>query len=99
MASYPSGYSNWAKTHLAISKPFYEVVIIGKNAEEVASKFRQTFHPNTLVLFSVSDSDLPMFKNRFKANETLIYVCQKGVCKLPVKTIDMALELIQKQTH
>jgi uncharacterized protein YyaL (SSP411 family) len=99
MASYPSGYSNWAKTHLAISKPFYEVVIIGKNAEEVASKFRQTFHPNTLVLFSTSDSDLPIFKNRFKADETLIYVCQKGVCKLPVKTIDMALELIQKQTH
>ncbi|MDG1757492.1 MAG: thioredoxin domain-containing protein [Bacteroidia bacterium] len=95
MASYPSGYSNWSKTHLAISKPFYEVVIIGKNAEEVASKFRQTFHPNTLVLFSTSDSDLPMFKNRFKANETLIYVCQKGVCKLPVKTIEEALELIQ----
>lgn len=94
MASYPSGHSNWAKTHLAISKPYYEVVIVGKNAEEVASKFSQTFHPNTLVLYSTSDSDLPIFKNRFKANETLIYVCEKGVCKLPVKTIEETLELI-----
>ena len=95
MSSYPSGHSNWAKTHLAISKPFYEVIIIGENAEKVASKFRQSFHPNTLILFSKIDSDIPIFRNRFKANETLIYVCQNGACKLPVKTIKETLELIQ----
>ena len=95
MSSYPSGHSNWAKTHLAISKPFYEVIIIGENAEKVASKFRQSFHPNTLILFSKIDSDIPIFRNRFKANETLIYVCQNGVCKLPVKTIEEALKLVK----
>jgi uncharacterized protein YyaL (SSP411 family) len=95
MTSYPSGHSNWSKTHLAISKPFYEVVIIGENAEAVASKFRQSFHPNTIILFSKIDSDTPIFRNRFKTNETLIYVCQNGVCKLPVKTIEEALELVK----
>ena len=95
MTSYPSGHSNWSKTHLAISKPFYEVVIIGENAEAVASKFRQSFHPNTIILFSKIDSDTPIFRNRSKTNETLIYVCQNGVCKLPVKTIEEALELVK----
>tara|TARA_Y100000385_G_scaffold154539_1_gene160271 strand:+ start:6220 stop:8307 length:2088 start_codon:yes stop_codon:yes gene_type:complete len=95
MVSYPSGHSNWAKTHLAISKPYFEVVIVGKNAEKEALKFRESFHPNTLVLYSNAPSNLPLFKNRYHADETLIYVCEKGVCKLPVKTIEEALELVR----
>ena len=95
MVSFPSGHSNWAKTHLAISKPYYEVVIVGKNAEQEALKFRKSFHPNTLVLYSNSESDIPVFKNRYQDKETLIYVCEKGICKLPVKTVAEALKLIQ----
>ena len=95
MVSYPSGHSNWAKTHLAISKPYYEVVIVGKNAEKEALKFRESFHPNTLVLYSNAPSNLPLFKNRYHADKTLIYVCEKGICKLPVKTIEEALDLVR----
>ena len=95
MVSYPSGHSNWAKTHLAISKPYYEVVIVGKKAEKEALKFRESFHPNTLVLYSNAPSNLPLFKNRYHADKTLIYVCEKGICKLPVKTIEEALDLVR----
>jgi uncharacterized protein YyaL (SSP411 family) len=33
--------------------------------------------------------------NRFVKGKTLIYVCQKGICQLPVASINEALELIK----
>jgi hypothetical protein len=45
-----------------------------------------------LVAGSVTESKLPLLENRVVDNELLIYVCRNRVCKLPVKTVDEALE-------
>lgn len=95
MGTYPSGHCYWAQTHLALSYPFYEVVIVGKNAQRLALQMQSIFLPNTLILWTATSSNISIFKNRFKSNETWIYVCQRGVCKLPVKTVEEAMELIQ----
>lgn len=95
IGSYPGGHSNWARVHLKHSRPFYEVVIIGSEAQELAEKMNSLFIPNAMVVQSLNGGSVPIFKDRLKTNETLIYVCEKGVCQLPVKTINEALKQIQ----
>jgi hypothetical protein len=36
-----------------------------------------------------------LLKNRFVEGETYIYVCVNKACKMPVKTVKEALELIE----
>ena len=89
---YPNSFSNWLDLMLKISDSFYEVALVGEN------KFKKTlnksFKPNKLIIGSLNDSDLPLLKNRYVNNDTFIYVCVKKACKLPVKTSEEALDLL-----
>jgi uncharacterized protein YyaL (SSP411 family) len=40
-------------------------------------------------------SELPLLKDRYFEEETLIYVCENKVCLRPVKTVTEALKQIQ----
>ncbi len=92
--SYFGGHSNWASAHLKSSTPFFEVVIIGKQAKEYAKELNKLHLPNTWIIFSPTESKIPVFNNRFKAKETLIYVCVKGACSVPSKSVNQALKQI-----
>jgi uncharacterized protein YyaL (SSP411 family) len=48
--------------------------------------------PNVLIGGSKKESDLPLMENRFVENETLIYLCQDKVCKLPTSSMKEALK-------
>ncbi|MGB5942401.1 MAG: thioredoxin domain-containing protein [Leeuwenhoekiella sp.] len=94
--SYPSGYSNWFDLVLATNKPFYEIVIIGSNAKDVANGFFQRHLPNCLMVFSESKNDeLTLLKGRYQEGETLIYICQDQSCQLPVKTLAEAMQILE----
>ena len=95
ISSYPGGHSNWSRSHLAQSMPYYEIAIVGKNAKEIAKKLQQADIPNALIVFTDSKSNLPIFKDRFINGKTNIYVCQTGVCQLPVESIPEALKLMK----
>ena len=95
MANYPGGHSNWALAHIKQSMPYYEIAVVGKDAEEIATKLRGHNLSNTLIAFSEKSSDVPLMANRFAKGKTLIYVCQKGICQLPVASVNEALELIK----
>jgi len=43
--------------------------------------------PNMLACFSVQPSSLPLLKNRFEKNHTLIYLCENNLYKLPQQEI------------
>ena len=93
---YPQGYSNWLNLELNFKHNFYEVVIMGPNAQELLKEFNSHYLPNILIAGSEkADESLPLLEQRFKDGEDLIYVCTNGTCQLPVKTIISALELIK----
>ena len=52
------------------------------------------FLPNVLVADANEKTELLIFKDRFRKNETLICVCLGGECKLPVRSIEEVLEEI-----
>ena len=95
LPSYPSGYSNWANLMLKTIAPFYEVAIVGKDATSTALELYQNYQPNSLLLGSTNESDLPLLKNKMVKGQTTIYVCQNKSCQLPTTDIKQALNLIQ----
>ncbi|PCJ92274.1 MAG: thioredoxin domain-containing protein [Flavobacteriaceae bacterium] len=92
MIEYAYGYSKWEGLLLQTAFPFYEVAIVGSNAEELTKEMNTLFIPNTLTTGSVVESDSPLFMNRYDEEGTYIYVCQDNACKLPVETVKEAVE-------
>ncbi|CAN5409694.1 thioredoxin domain-containing protein [soil metagenome] len=93
--NYGPGYSNWAILLLYFSRPFYELAIVGKSVDEKRKNLNKHYHPNRIFAGSASESSLPLLKNRYKLDETLIYVCENKTCLQPVKEIDEALKLMK----
>ena len=94
MDSYPSGFSNWLDLLSNYQTKFYEIVVVGDNALEIVSEINQNYIPNKLIAGSTTASKSPLLEGRYLEGETYIYVCVNNTCKLPVKEIHKALELI-----
>ena len=91
----PASYAKWNALLLKSVYPFYEVAVVGKNAEPLIKQLHQNYVPNTLVVGTVSDSESPLFDDRFFDDGTFIYVCKNTTCKLPVETVPKALEQLR----
>jgi uncharacterized protein YyaL (SSP411 family) len=94
--SYGAGYSNWAMLMLWFTQPFYEVVIVGKSVNEKRKQFNKHYLPNAIFAGKEKESDMPLLKNRFVEDETLIYVCTNKTCMKPVKELEEALKQINQ---
>jgi uncharacterized protein YyaL (SSP411 family) len=94
MPSYGSGYSNWANLMLKQVAPFYEIAIVGTDALEKSMDLQENYQPNSLILGSDKESDLPLLKNKMIAGQTTIYICQNKSCQLPTTDIKQAFELM-----
>ncbi len=88
---YGESYAHWAKLLVFEAFPFYEIIVSGPKAQEKYHALNHGLNPQSLVLWSDKESEMPLFKNRYRATETLIYVCSEGSCKLPVSDISEAL--------
>lgn len=91
----PTSFSNWMDLSINYTKPYYELVIVGPNAQQVLSELNTMYLPNKLIAASIGESDQEIFEGRYLEGETLIFVCVNNACKLPVKTVKEALELIE----
>ena len=93
-----SYYANWGILFNKFSYPFYEVVFMGENADELKVEFLKSYHPNTIIAGSDKDnqSNLTLLKGRWVEDETLIYVCKDKVCKLPVKSVEEIFFLLKE---
>ncbi len=94
--SSPSAYSNWLSLYLNYSNPYYEVAISGENALDKINEVNHYYLPNILIAGSVSESNLPIMESRFIEDDTYIYVCVNGACKLPVESTRAAVEQLLK---
>lgn len=95
--NYGAGYSNWAMLLLYFSTPFHELAIVGKSVDEKRKILHKHYHPNKIFAGSASESSLPLLLNRYKKDETLIYVCKNKSCLAPVKEIEEALSQMQME--
>lgn len=95
ITTYASSYSNWLDLAMSFTNPFFEVVITGPDAKEYYRELAQKYIPQAVFALSEKENDnLSIFKNRFSNEETKIFVCQDNTCKLPVKSVAEALELL-----
>jgi len=91
-----SFYSNWIQLYLNMVQPAYEIAIVGKNAKALRAQMSQNYLGNSILLGDTKESDLPLLKNKYMEGETMIYVCQNKVCKIPVNNVEDALKLITR---
>ncbi|MFO7923870.1 MAG: thioredoxin domain-containing protein [Bacteroidales bacterium] len=90
-------YSNWARLMLHKTYDYYTLVITGPDAAEHAREVNSMFLPALkLAVSSCQDNtDIPIFRERCREDETWFYVCSMGRCNLPVKKLALALEQIR----
>jgi uncharacterized protein len=79
----PTEYSNWLHLMLNYTGNYYEVAVSGKDAVQKIRDLENYYLPNILISGSTKESTIPLMENRFMENETYIYVCVEGACKLP----------------
>ncbi|RKE99112.1 thioredoxin domain-containing protein [Ichthyenterobacterium magnum] len=94
MQQYASGYSNWLDFMLNLSEPFYEIAIVGQDLKDKVLELNKTYIPNKIIVGSEKENNLPLLKNRYVKNETLIYVCVNNSCKLPTSNVKTAINLM-----
>jgi hypothetical protein len=95
-SQYPMAYANWGILMLMKTEPFFEIAVLGANSEVILKELQKSFQPNVLWAFSKTDSKVPILKNRFVAEKSLIYVCKEGVCQLPMENIGQVMEIVNK---
>ncbi len=88
-------HANWMQLGLYMSQPFYEIAVVGNSYKETAQKIGAAYLPNVLLAGTEKEGTLGMLKNRFQPEETPIYICTKGVCKLPLHTMENVLEQVR----
>jgi uncharacterized protein YyaL (SSP411 family) len=91
----PDNYAKWSSLILNTTYPYYEVAVVGENAAQLAFELNSEFSTNVLVVGTVKENEIALFKERFEAGNTLIYVCQDHACKLPVENTESALKQIE----
>lgn len=92
---YPSVFPNWLTLLENHQFNYYEIVISGNNASEKLQELNQHYLPNALIAASEKESDRYLLEGRFPGDETLIYVCVNNACRLPVKSVEKALETLK----
>jgi uncharacterized protein YyaL (SSP411 family) len=93
-ANYPMAFANWGTLMLKITKPYYEVAILGVDAKVNSSRMQTDYLPNVLWVFSETEKNIPILKSRLIDGKTMFYVCRNGVCALPVENYEHALKLM-----
>ncbi|MEO5906866.1 MAG: thioredoxin domain-containing protein, partial [Saprospiraceae bacterium] len=90
----PSFYSNWCILMLSGIKPPYEVAIVGENYKDVLSEMQKHYLPEAIFLGGKEEGSLPLLKGKLADGQTLIYVCQNKVCKMPTSEVQVALQFL-----
>lgn len=93
----PSFFSNWCQLMLAFVKPPFEVAIVGENFSEPLAEMQKTYQPDAIYLGGTDDKTLPLLENKLLPGQTLIYVCQNKICKLPTDSTLKALSMLDEK--
>lgn len=82
-SKYPEAYSKWADIGLLFTKGYTQTVLTGPEAEEQSLKeYISTSYLSDIFILS-KESHIPLFENRFNANQNLKFTCYGHQCDLP----------------
>jgi uncharacterized protein len=85
----------WGSLWLSQVKDFYTLAICGQNLKNQLDDFNQKYLPDMMIAGTEDGtSGLPILKNRYLENQTLIYPCTLNSCLTPENDIRKALEKI-----
>lgn len=82
---------NWGMGAMELQHTFQEVVLSGKETENVRKEMQLQFNPFVLYAKADAKSILPITQNR-TTEETTLYVCFNKTCNLPVHSAQEALK-------
>ncbi len=91
----PNFYSNWCQLYSEMNRRPYEVAIVGDDYQQKLAALQNKYVPNALYLGGKNEGNLELLKGKLLEDETMIYVCQNRVCKLPVTDVDKAFALMK----
>ncbi|MBU3012825.1 thioredoxin domain-containing protein [Polaribacter vadi] len=92
-----AGYSNWLHLMVNYTKPFYEVATVGKEAKLKNDALLSLYNPNVILAGDIKNNNtIPLLKDKFVKDETYVYVCNFGTCKLPQQKVSEAIKFIKK---
>lgn len=85
-------FANWMNLVLFQNKNFYEIAVVGEDYQELGNEISSHYLPNSILVGSEKEGNLDLLKSRYNEGQTLIYVCIEGTCKLPVTSVDKAVQ-------
>ncbi len=91
-----ANYSEWGSLLANRVFPYFEIAVVGEEAVELAGQLHAKYLANTLIVASRVESELPLFEDRYFEDDTYIFVCQNNTCKLPVNSVNAALEQLDR---
>ena len=95
MADYGSNYTNWGILSLNVVNPYYELAITGKEWKARMKELNQYYIPNRLFMGGEKESSLEVLEGKFM-DETTIFVCIEGACKMPTNATVDAVEQMKE---
>ncbi len=94
LREYPEYYANWASLLSQMIYPLYEVAIVGEEYANQRTALDRYYLPNALLLGGKNEGNLALLEDKLVPGQTTIYVCEQGLCKLPVTEVDQAVQQI-----
>lgn len=92
----PAYLSNWACLAMEMSDDFAEIVIVGPDFKTFALDIQSRYLPTKVIAAAEAENDKPMFQYKsMNGDQTTIFVCYNRTCKLPVTSVDEALEQLK----
>nr|WP_298994333.1 thioredoxin domain-containing protein [uncultured Allomuricauda sp.] len=89
------GYANWLHLVLYEQQNFHEIAIVGEDYKKIGRKIAKKYLPNSILVGSKKEGKLDLLQNRYNEDQTLIYVCIEGACKLPVNSSEAVFEQLK----
>lgn len=88
--------TNWGILFSYKASPTAEIVIVGDDYLEYRNQLASKHITNKVLMGSEVGSDLPLMKEKsMLRGKTTIYVCYNKTCRLPVNSVEEALEQLK----
>lgn len=96
ISHHPRGFSNWLDLLMNFKSDFYEIVIVGNDAHEKSTELNRIYIPNKILAGSLSETENPLFQNRYQPGKTLTYLCVNNACQQPTENNNLIIEKLKK---
>jgi uncharacterized protein YyaL (SSP411 family) len=95
--SYWPSATHWAGLLLWRTEPFHEIVITSPNAEDVdAAKREMQSQYRPQAIYAGGETENPTLLRNRQLGELAIFVCNEGMCQLPVSSVEKADGLLTR---